>query len=72
MIKYCQMGEITIMEAMKRFMKIVKEILGTWYLKQPTKDDIESQLKINEDWGFSAMFVTLDCKYYSWKICPIA
>jgi hypothetical protein len=29
MIKYCQMGEITIMEAMKRFMKIVKEILGT-------------------------------------------
>lgn len=36
------------MEAMKRFMKIVKEILGTQYLKQPTKDDIESQLKINE------------------------
>jgi hypothetical protein len=42
------MKEITIMEAMKRFMKIVKKILGTQYLKQPTKDDIESQLKINE------------------------
>jgi hypothetical protein len=40
-------------------------------LKQPTKDDIESQLKINEAWGFSAMFATLDCKYYSWKNGPI-
>jgi hypothetical protein len=59
------------MEAIKQFVKNVKEILGIQYLKQHTKDDIESQLKISEASGFLAMFATLDCKYYSWKICPI-
>jgi hypothetical protein len=48
------------MEAMKQFVKNVKEILGTQYLKQHTKDDIESQLKINEASSFLAMFATLD------------
>jgi hypothetical protein len=42
------MGENTVMEEIKCFVKVVKEIFETKFLKQPTQDDIERQLKINE------------------------
>jgi hypothetical protein len=42
------MEKNTIMEKMRRFVKVVKEIFETKYLRQPTQDDIERQLKINE------------------------
>ncbi len=67
----CQMEKNTIMEKMRRFVKVVKEIFETKYLRQPTQDDIERQLKINEPQGFLGMFASLDCMYYQWKNCPI-
>jgi len=48
------------MEEMKRFVKVVKEIFETKYLRQPTQDDIERQFKINEVRGFLGMFASLD------------
>ncbi len=60
------------MEALKRFVKVVKEIFGTQYLRQLTKEDIERQLKTNEAGGFPIMFASLDCMHYHWKSCPIA
>jgi hypothetical protein len=34
--EYCQMGESMAVEAMKCFVKTIKEIFVTKYLKQPT------------------------------------
>jgi hypothetical protein len=60
------------MEALKRFVKVVKEIFETQYLRYPTKEDIERQLKTDETRGFPIMFASLDCMHYHWKNCPIA
>jgi hypothetical protein len=46
--EYCQMGKNIVVEETKRFVKVVKENFETKYLGQPTQDDIEKQLKINE------------------------
>jgi hypothetical protein len=69
--EYCQMGKNTIMEEMKGFVKVVKEIFETKYLRQLTRDDIERQLKVNKAQRFLGMFATLDCMHYQWKNCPI-
>jgi hypothetical protein len=70
--KYCRIGESIAMESMKRFCKAIRAEFGDHHLRQPTREDFETQLSINAERGFPGMFASLDCMHYEWKNCPVA
>jgi hypothetical protein len=41
-------------------------------LKQPTRNDIEKQMRINTDQGFPGMFGNIDSMHWVWKNCLVA
>ena len=45
---------------------------GDEYLREPTADDVNRQLSINESRGFPGMFGSLDCTHLNWDKCPVA
>jgi len=61
----------TTMDAMKWFVNATKEIFETQYLKQLTKINFETDIKINKVLSFPNVFISLNCMHYWWKICPI-
>ncbi|CAM6094363.1 unnamed protein product [Calypogeia fissa] len=70
--EYCRIGESTTMKSLMRFTRAISVVFQAQYLRQPTKEDMEEQLKINENRGFPGMFASLDCMHYAWKNCPVA
>jgi hypothetical protein len=70
--EYCRIDESTTMESMKRFYKAIRVQFGDHYLRQPTREEFETQLSINATYGLPGMFASLDCMHYEWKNCPIA
>ncbi len=62
--EYCFIWENIVMESLKRFMQAIWELFKFMYLKQPTQEYMEHQLQINATWGWSKMFIFLDCKRY--------
>jgi hypothetical protein len=70
--EYCWIGKSTSMESMKSFYKAIRAEFGDHHLRQPTREDFETQLSINAEPGFPRMFASLDCMYYEWKNCPVA
>jgi hypothetical protein len=69
---YCRLGKSIVMEALKRFCKVVKECFETKYLWQPSKADLNKQLQINVDHGYQGMFASLYYMHYVWKNCPMS
>ena len=53
-------------------MASVCSIFGPHHLRQPTHEDFEQQLRINEARGWIGMFGSIDCMHYNWKNCPVA
>jgi len=70
--EYCRIGESTAMESMKRFVKAVRVVFESQYLRQPIKQDLQYQMQINSDRGFPGMFASIDCMHWEWKNCPVA
>jgi hypothetical protein len=70
--EYCKLGESTAQMCMERFVVAIRGCFEATYLRQPTRDDIEKQMSINEKRGFPGMFGSLDCMHWTWKICPVA
>ena len=60
------------MESMKRYVAAIRAIFGPYHLRQPTREDFEQQLRINEVRGWIGMFGSIDCMHYKWKNCPMA
>ncbi|XP_066365180.1 uncharacterized protein [Miscanthus floridulus] len=50
--EYLKIGETTAMEAMKNFVKGVRDVFGERYLRRPTMEDTERLLKLGERRGF--------------------
>jgi hypothetical protein len=48
----CRLTESTAMEAMKRFVLVIRAYFEARYLRRLTLEDIVSQMDINEKWGF--------------------
>ncbi|XP_002449057.2 putative nuclease HARBI1 [Sorghum bicolor] len=69
---YLKIGETTAMEALKNFVKGVREIFGERYLRRPTMEDTERLLKLGERRGFPGMFGSIDCMHWQWERCPVA
>jgi len=70
--EYLKIGETTAMEALKFFVKGVREVFGERYLRRPTMEDTERLLKLGEKRGFPGMFGSIDCMHWQWERCPNA
>ena len=65
--EYYKLGKYTASESMKRFVKAVKGCFKSTYLRQPTPQDFERQMAINEAQGFPEMFGSIDCMHWIWR-----
>ena len=70
--EYVRLGESTVLEAMKHWVAVIHACFAETYLRQPTRTDIEKQMRINSARGFPGMFASLDCMHWTWKNCPVA
>jgi hypothetical protein len=70
--EYCRLASSIAMEAMKRFVAAIRGVFEDTYLRQPTCDDLQHQMSINEERRFLGMFGSIDCMYWIWKNCPVA
>ena len=60
---YVRLGESTIIECLKRFVKAVVEVFGEEYLRAPNAQDISRLLAINNARGFPGMLGSIDCMH---------
>jgi hypothetical protein len=72
MDKYLRIGEATVMDSFKLFIKAVISIFFVQYLRSPNEDDIARLLAIGESRGFPGMLGSIDCMHWKWKNCPNA
>jgi len=67
-----RLGESTIIECLKRFVKAVVEVFGEEYLRAPNAQDISRLLAINNARGFPGMLGSIDCMHWKWEMFPTA
>lgn len=65
--EYVQIGESTIVECVKRFVRGVDELFGDENLRRPNNNDVEYLLQMKELCGFPGMFGSIDCMHWEWK-----
>ncbi|XP_062181978.1 uncharacterized protein LOC133886243 [Phragmites australis] len=66
------LGESTIIESMRRFVRAVVEVFGDEYLRSPNDEDTAHLFAINASRGFPGMLGSIDCMNWRWKNCPTA
>ncbi len=69
---YIKIGESTVIESLRRFVRAVVEVFGGEYLRSPNDHDTARLLTINERRGFPGMLGNVDCMHWEWKNCPSA
>ncbi|XP_074356322.1 uncharacterized protein LOC141696028 [Apium graveolens] len=57
---YVRIGESTIIESLRRFVKSIVEIFGAEYLRRPNEQDVSRLLAENEQRGFPGMLGSLN------------
>ena len=67
-----RMGESTIIESFKHFVKAVVNIFSEEYLRAPNAQDTARLLAINKERGFPGMLGSIDCMHWRWEKCPVA
>ncbi|XP_026411053.1 uncharacterized protein LOC113306317 [Papaver somniferum] len=70
--EYLRIGETTVLEATRRFCKMIVHSYGDEYLHEPTVSDVELLLRKNKDRGFPGMLGSLDCMHSNWDKYPSA
>ena len=63
--EYIRIGESTVIESLRRFVKAVIAMFGDHYLRSPNNIDIARLLQIGEQRGFPGMLGSIDCMH--WK-----
>ncbi|CAN6306492.1 unnamed protein product [Urochloa humidicola] len=59
-----RMGESTIIESLKRFVKAIVGIFSEEYLRVPNTQDTARLLSINKERGFPGMLGSIDCMHW--------
>ena len=67
-----RIGESTIIESLKKFVKTVVDIFSKEYLRSPNNKDIARILADGERRGFPGMLGSIDCMHWKWKNCSVA
>ena len=70
--EYIIIGESTVIESLRRFVKAVIAMFGDHYLRSPNNIDIARLLQMGEQYGFPGMLGSIDCMHWKWKNCPTA
>lgn len=70
--EYLRLSESTALESLERFCSAVHHQFSDEYRREPTQEDINHILEVNEARGFPGMLGSLDCMHWSWKNCPAA
>ena len=70
--EYCRMAPSIARESMLRWCRGVRRCFEHEYLRQPTHNNIVSQMTANQDRGWPGMFGSIDSMHWKWKLCPIA
>ncbi|KAK0577243.1 hypothetical protein LWI29_030125 [Acer saccharum] len=70
--EYVRIGERTVIESLKKFVKAIIVVFGDKYLRSPNNDDIARLLEFNSRRGFPGMLGSIDCMHWKWKNCPVA
>ncbi|XP_062193527.1 uncharacterized protein LOC133896910 [Phragmites australis] len=65
-----RVGESTIIESMRRFVRAIVEVFGDEYLRAPNEEDTARLLDMNQRQGFPGMLGSIDCMHWRWKNCP--
>jgi hypothetical protein len=69
---YVRLGESTIIESLKHFVKVVVDIFGDEYLRAPNARDTGRLMTMNNARGFPRMLDSIDCMHWRWDKCPTA
>lgn len=64
------MAETSTLETIKQFLRSVVRLLAQKHLREPTKNDMQRILRMNEARGFPGMSGSIDCQHYESKNCP--
>ena len=70
--EYLRMSASTCIESMLKFCKAVVQVFGEEYLREPTMEDTQCLLSINEARGWPGMLGSIDCMHWEWKNCPFS
>jgi ribosomal protein L7Ae-like RNA K-turn-binding protein len=60
--EYIRIGESTVIESLRKFVRAVCEGFGNKYLRAPNNNDTTRLLNIAEQCGFPSMF-SIDCMH---------
>jgi hypothetical protein len=58
-----RIGESTVIECLRRYVKVVCEVFGEQYLRPPNEDDTTRLLNIADRHGFPEMLGSIDCMH---------
>ncbi|XP_040995207.1 uncharacterized protein LOC121241496 [Juglans microcarpa x Juglans regia] len=72
MDEYKRIGEITAMESLKTFCKIIVTVFSDEYLRSLNTNNIARLLVVGEQQRFPGMLGSIDCMHWKWKNCPAA
>ncbi|XP_020181336.1 uncharacterized protein [Aegilops tauschii subsp. strangulata] len=64
-----RMGESTSLKITVKFARIMVEVFGPEYLREPNEQDTKKLLAIGEARGFPGMLGSIDCMHWQWKNC---
>ena len=68
--EYIRIGENTVIQSLRRFVKAVIVMFGDHYLRSPNNIDIVRLLQTGEQRDFPCMLGSIDCMHWKWKNCP--
>jgi hypothetical protein len=69
---HLQMGESTVLETLKRFVRTIVNVFGKEWIRPPSEHELQEILKVNEARGFPGMAGSMDCMHWEWTGCPTA
>ena len=69
---YVRLGESTIIECLKHFVKAVVEVFSEQYLRAPNAEDTARLMATNHARGWPGMLGSIDCMHWKWDKCPTA
>ena len=58
-----RMAKCTILECLREFVKAIRELYGSTYLRRPDANDITRLLRLGEARGFPGMLGSIDCMH---------
>ena len=60
---HLQMGESTVLETLKRFVRTIVNVFGEEWIRPPSEVELQEIRKVNDARGFPGMIGSIDCMH---------